>query len=68
MEFSILFLEDLIIYGSGVFTLFLHFPPVIPYICDEIVNTYQSSLENTERGTLVKILFLYRRQVREFYL
>ena len=67
MDFSIP-LENLIIYGSRVFSLFLHFTPVYPHIFDKIVNTYQGTFENTERGTLVKILFLYRRQIREFYL
>ena len=28
------------------------------YICDEIVDPYQGTLENTKRGTLVKILSL----------
>ena len=55
-----------IIYGSRVFSLFLHFTPVFLYICDEIVNAYQGTLENTEIGTLVKKL-LYRRQVGKFY-
>ena len=31
--------------------------PAFPYICDKVVNTYQGTLENTERGTLVKKLF-----------
>ena len=68
MEFSTPYLENLIIYGSNVLSLFLHFTPVFPYICDVIVKTYHWTLENTERGTFSKDTVLYRRQMREFHL